>query len=71
MGVALVKQLDGKVEGKRIPLFDYTEKNIISNEDWEKACAGSILMLKGGNGKSGWKGETRNVHQLFEDDKLW
>ena len=71
LGVALVKKLDGKVEGKRIPLFDYTEKNIISNEDWKKACAASILMVKGGDGKSGWKGETRDEYQIYENDTLW
>ena len=69
--MALVKKLDGTVEGKRIPLFDYTEKNIISEEDWRKACAGSILMVKGGEGKGGWKGETRSDGDIFEDDTLW
>ena len=59
-----MKQLDGKVEGKRTPLFDYTEKNIISNEDWEKACAATIIILKVGDKKSGWKGETRNEKKV-------
>ena len=26
LGVALIKKLDGTVEGRRIPLFDYTKK---------------------------------------------
>ena len=29
LGAALVERLDGVVERKRIPLFDYTEKNVI------------------------------------------
>ena len=36
LGVAAVKYLDGRVEGKRARLFSYTEKTIVTQKDYEK-----------------------------------
>ena len=44
--VAMVKMLDGNVEGKRCELIDYTGKVVISRPEEEKIIQDEILRVK-------------------------
>ena len=70
LGVALVRTNEGRTEGRRIPLFDYTEKTIICDLDWRKLCCEANTMVRGGEGLGGWKGDYREG-RLYENDALW
>ena len=44
LGVAMVKNADGTFEGRRCEPYDYTEKNITSEEDYKKKLMRRLLV---------------------------
>ena len=46
LGVAMVQMNDGTVIGKRCKPYDYTNRNIINNEDWERRVSWEIDRVK-------------------------
>ena len=74
LGVAMVKTIDNKIEGRRLEPFDYTNKTIIPAEDWNRKEAEEIKRVKSLEGdrfgnKNIWTEDIRHG-RIFEGDVL-
>ena len=72
LGVALVLLPDGTEEGRRCEPFDYTEKVVVSNADWNKLVQNEIQRVKNLTGdchghKGPWAVSKRDG-KIYEDD---
>ena len=56
LGVASLKYADGRVEGKRTPMFSYTEKTIVANKEYLRRLNDEIQRVKNipDEEKRGW-----------------
>ena len=74
LGVAIVKKKDGGLEGRRCEPFDYKEKMIVSEADWQKKVAEEIKRVRTMNKSSAavkWHWfETNCGEEIYEDDPL-
>ena len=74
LGVALVLMPDGREVGRRCEPFDYTEKVIVSDADWQKLVNEEIKRIKNLKGDSrGNKGPwcvSMRDGKIYEDDLL-
>ena len=74
LGVAIVKKKDGSLEGRRCEPFDYTDKMIVSEADWQKKVAEEIKRVRTMNKSSAavkrhWF-ETNRGEEIYENDPL-
>jgi hypothetical protein len=71
LGVVKVKLDDGTHVGKRLPVFDYSGKVILSIKDYAKQIAEEIQRVRNlqGNG-GGWVESSRLAGQLWESESI-
>eukprot|EP00957_Ditylum_brightwellii_P162910 12405062-Ditylum_brightwellii.AAC.1 len=65
-GVAAVPLEGGRMVGRRLKLFVYTNKKVVSYKGWEEAVHMEVLIVRRGGSKNKWvkKGE-------WESGKIW
>ena len=69
-GVALVMGNDGVEVGKRIPLFEYTERTILSRVDWKRKIREEIYRVKGLVNDGDWVVSAREGRYFREDELI-
>ena len=69
-GVALVMGNDGVKVGKRIPLFEYTERTILSRVDWKRKIREEIYRVKGLVNDGDWIVSSREGRYFREDELI-
>jgi hypothetical protein len=71
LGVVKVKLEDGTLVGKRLPLFDYSGKVILSLKDYAKSTAEEIERVRKLQGiGGGWIESSRIDGQLRESESI-
>ena len=69
-GVALVMGNDGVKVGKLIPLFEYTERTILSRVDWKRKIREEIYRVKGLVNDGDWIVSSREGRYFREDELI-
>jgi len=71
LGVAKVKTAVGGVEGKRLPLFDYSGKVLLTIKDWNKCKNDEIKRVRSLKGDClPWVINRRKKDELFRSDSV-
>ena len=70
LGVAKCKLEDGTVVGKRLPLFDYSGKVILTIKDYNKKVMEELARVRGLKGKGGWVTLNRIDGQMWDTEEL-
>ena len=70
MGVAKVKLDNGTEVGKRLPLFDYSGKVILTIKDYKKKIEEELERIWNLKGNGGWVESNQIAGQLWESEAL-